>query len=388
MEVSPAEGAGAVPTGATQERAGRSGEKASAGERDPGGPKPEEELGDPGGPAPQRGSGSWGAQLLEGVQGPGGPSSLEGLSDVEAWLVLQGSQWAYLPPERDRGPAPATAPRPGGRESGGTPRVSRWALAPAPIEPEPPPPTPTQEDERICRWLESQRPPTPRRRVRPSGWDVPPKPRGPTEVWKCTPSSPDAGDDPTTTEDVDSDSDGEDLFEQLDPESQVPGAIQASVDSMMEKMVMLFPSEMRAERRVRARTALEESFKRANEEYTLESAVKAAGNFEFDKEALARDLREFEACEGNLEKMIRERRRQRSGSRLSARRVHECISADNPEPGGRCPSLAPVVCAPVASTSGAAFGASGGATLHGARIQPNISDDGFRHEVVVVTTTS
>ncbi|KAJ1379794.1 hypothetical protein B484DRAFT_462431, partial [Ochromonadaceae sp. CCMP2298] len=180
-------------------------------------------------------------------------------------------------------------------------------------------------------WLESQRPPTPRRRVRPSGWDVPPPPRGPAEVWKCTPSSPDAGDDPTTAEDVDSDSDGEDLFEQLDPESQVPGAIQASVDSMMWKMDTLFPSEMRAERRARARTALEESFKRANEEYTLESAVEAAGNFEFDKEALARDLREFEACEGNLEKMIRERRRQRSGSRLSARRVHECISADNPE---------------------------------------------------------
>jgi len=39
-------------------------------------------------------------------------------------------------------------------------------------------------------------------------------------------------------------------------------------------------------------------------------------------------------------------------------------------PRSRRPSLAPVVCAPVASTSGAAFGAPGGATLHGARVQP------------------
>ncbi|KAJ1398191.1 hypothetical protein B484DRAFT_406737, partial [Ochromonadaceae sp. CCMP2298] len=291
MEVPPAEGAGTIPTGEMQGGAGRSGEKASAGEM--------------------------------------APTTLQ---DVEACLVLQGSQWAYLPPEHDRGPAPAAAPRPGGRESGGTPRASRWAPVPAPIEPEPPPPTPTQEDGRISIWLDSQRPPPPRRRVRPSRWDVPPLPRGPVEACRRTPSSPDAGDDPTTAEDVDSDSEDErEYIDIIEKETQIPAEHQATVESMLEKMKTLFPSETQGENLESARRAVESSFKRANEEYTIDTAVKAAGDFHFDQTALDRDKRDLERSGYDLEKMLAARRRQNSGSRLSARRVREALSPDNPE---------------------------------------------------------
>jgi hypothetical protein len=110
-----------------------------------------------------------------------------------------------------------------------------------------------------------------------------------------TPQRPDAepppqGDDPTSAEDVtDSDDDSGD-FDTLGPDTQIPEELQTTVDSMLDKMQTLFPSEMHEERKGRARAALEAAFKRANEEYNINTAVKAAGDFQFDKEALARDM--------------------------------------------------------------------------------------------------
>jgi hypothetical protein len=210
--------------------------------------------------------------------------------------------------------------------------VSRWAPAPAPIEPEPPPPTPTQEEGRISRWLDSQRPPPPRRRVRPSGWDVPPQAAVQEEACRHRPGSPSAGDDPTTAEDEDSDSEDErDYFDIIDPETQIPAEHQATVDSMLAKMQTLFPSKTQGENLDRARRAVESSFKRANEEFTIDTAVKAAGDFHFDQTALDRDMRDLEQSGYDLEKMFAARRRQNSGSKLSARRVREALSPDNPQ---------------------------------------------------------
>jgi hypothetical protein len=59
--------------------------------------------------------------------------------------------------------------------------------------------------------------------------------------------------------------------------------------------------------------------------------VKGAGDFQFDQSALDRDMRDCEASGWSLEKMVKTRRRQNRGSRLSARRVQNAISRENPE---------------------------------------------------------
>ncbi|KAJ1421885.1 hypothetical protein B484DRAFT_433146 [Ochromonadaceae sp. CCMP2298] len=103
------------------------------------------------------------------------------------------------------------------------------------------------------------------------------------------------------------------------------------VESILEKMKALFPSETQGENLERARRAVESSFKRANEDFTIDTAFKAAGDFHFDQTALDRDMRDLQQSGYDLEKMLVARRRQNSSSRLSARRVREALSPDNPE---------------------------------------------------------
>ncbi|KAJ1403816.1 hypothetical protein B484DRAFT_404972, partial [Ochromonadaceae sp. CCMP2298] len=82
-------------------------------------------------------------------------------------------------------------------------------------------------------------------------------------------------------QDVDSDSEDErEYLDIIDPETQIPAEHQATAESMLEKMKTLFPSETQML---------------------------------------------------DLEKMLAARRRQNSGSRLSARHVREALSPDNPE---------------------------------------------------------
>ncbi|KAJ1411903.1 hypothetical protein B484DRAFT_455519 [Ochromonadaceae sp. CCMP2298] len=76
---------------------------------------------------------------------------------------------------------------------------------------------------------------------------------------------------------------------------------------------------------------VQRAYERYSFESSLERAVVAVGEFAFDKAALLRDERDFEACGGDLVEMARRCIEARKERRCNLARVRACISVDNPE---------------------------------------------------------
>lgn len=76
---------------------------------------------------------------------------------------------------------------------------------------------------------------------------------------------------------------------------------------------------------------LKEAYRAHDEVYTAEDAVRAADGFRIPETLVAQDSADFLAVDGDLERLMFDRREAVADRRMSRERILRCISADNPE---------------------------------------------------------
>jgi hypothetical protein len=124
---------------------------------------------------------------------------------------------------------------------------------------------------------------------------------------------------------------GVDSDEDEDEESLVPRRDLCVFRLLQARMNAMFPSYRSPTLHKQAMALVQRAYERYSFESSLERAVVAVGEFAFDKAALLRDERDFEACGGDLVEMARRCIEARKERRCNLARVRACISVDNPE---------------------------------------------------------
>jgi hypothetical protein len=115
-----------------------------------------------------------------------------------------------------------------------------------------------------------------------------------------------------------------------DPESGLTGEQERRVGDIMATIHTFFPDDVSPDSEAHVRSVALRAFKRADLDYGIDEAVRAAGDFSISEATCTQDCAEFDALGGNLEALVERRKAKLAEGRLSPARVVAALSSANP----------------------------------------------------------